>query len=226
MRVKPKAKALKKAPIPTRSKKAAIERRFLKNPLKTKSLIVTAWFRKYLRENKGLLTSFLKARRELHKGRAVAFQEGKVTLAFHDDPNASASAHLYKLTLGKDIFFIKEQREGKNRHKFKAHLDVADKQIMALEKARKVLKGNPDFEVANYHMGWTSGHNSFLVTEHYHGVLVEHMRPSQGWIDHKFKPTRMKLLEAGLEDFGVHNLIYDAERKKCIIIDLRLSGYS
>jgi hypothetical protein len=224
MRIKPKAKPKPAAKKP-RSKTAGIDRRFLMRSAKQTSLIVTPWFRKYLRENKGLITAFLKARRELHKGKAMAFSEGKVTLAFHDDPNASASAHLYKLALGKDIFFIKEQREGKNRHKFKAHLDVADKQIQALQKAKKLLKGNPDFEVANYHMGWTSGHNSFLVTEHYHGQLVEHMRPSQGWIDHKFKPTKMKLLEAGLEDFGVHNLIYDAERKKCIIIDLRLASH-
>ena len=134
----------------------------------------TPWFKSFVRRNSGIIGNFLQARRKILAGRRKV-KIGKLAVERLERPGFMHS-EIYRASIGRKVFFIKEQNEKKQMEGFRAKLDLAQPQIQALEKAGQILE---DFnrrngtgikvETVKYHLAWTQGKSSFLVTDYYEG---------------------------------------------------------
>ena len=106
--------------------------------------------------------------------------------------------------------------------------DLADVQIKTLNAAKQVLEKIPGVKVAQYHLAWTRGMNSFLVTDYYEGEPVylgfnpkEHYFSINGkYIDKRVK--RLKKASKGkFHDVEYANLMYLPKEDIVLVFDLR-----
>ncbi|MFH0970783.1 MAG: hypothetical protein V1776_04980 [Candidatus Diapherotrites archaeon] len=189
---------------------------------KRKSLIYTPEGKAFIQAHPGIIRDFLTARREILKGKEEV-KKGKITVEWY---HAEGDVHsiLYKIRIGGRSFFIKEQREGFQGREFVPRLDLAKRQIMALHAARRLLRNIPGVEVANYHLAWTSGENSFLITDFYYGENCKKLMRDSTSIYEGIVPRIRKIrgiLRGKLGDVKDYNMIYLPETDTIIVFDLR-----
>lgn len=189
-----------------------------------KAIIYTPWFKAFVRKNPGLIKDFLEAKRTINSGKNEA-KAGKISVE-RLERRGNSNFALYKAKVGRKVFFIKEQNAAKQGPNFDPRTDLADAQIKALQKAREALKGIKQVEVANYHLAFRLGENSFLVTDFYDGENLNYspfLNSNANAAELIDKIGRI-LHKSKIIDYGYYNMIWCPSKGKIIIFDLRLKN--
>jgi hypothetical protein len=190
-----------------------------------KSIIFTEEGKSIVRNNPGVIRDFLIARKRILQGEDEV-KTGHLTLERFKG-NGNVHSALYKARVAGKTLFIKEQREGFQGESFRGYLDLAEPQIKSLHDARTKLQSIPGVEVANYHLAWTSGNNSFLVTDFYKGEKIEwnsnenyYSQLTGKKIGERVKRV-IEILRGNFLDGTVNNFMYIPTRDTIVVFDLR-----
>ena len=176
------------------------------------AITYTSTWKEFVDKNKTIIRDFLQARRQILKGAKRA----KAGIATVEELKKKGTINFktYKVSAKGIMFFVKEQRQGKQGRNFEPEFDLAQEQIEKLMKAENIVR-NPRFEIARYHLAWTKGENSYLVTDFYNAQPLLKA------------PNLVKMLARGIEARLLANGIGDVEflwvpsKQKAVIIDLR-----
>jgi hypothetical protein len=196
---------------------------------KRTTLTFTPWFEVFMKKNRVELKNFLKARRQILNGKESVSVGGLKVERLKK--KGMAHSHLYKVDYHGKSFFVKEQKEGKHGKDFLPQLDLAEPQLRTLSIADEILKRVPGARVAKFHLAWTSGENSMLVTDFYEGQEI--VRSNEGYAFPKDFPKinldrRISAIRNALSDISydarIANMIYLPKTDEIIVFDLR-PGY-
>lgn len=186
-------------------------------------LTYTPYFRNWLRKHPGVIRNFLSAREEILAGKNIV-KVGNITVERHAQ-HGTVSTRLYKVTVGKilpKLFFVKEQWPESQGEKFKPELDLAEAQIRSLKMAMKAIRNIKKVKVVGYHLAWTQGEKSFLVTDVARGRVLEEIPLSEAprYIIDRLEEI-YRTTKGVIADRKSGNIIYDDKSDVLTIIDPR-----
>ncbi len=189
-------------------------------------LTYTPYFRSWLRKHPGIILDFMEARKQILSGKGKV-RIGNMTVK-GISKTGEVSTRIYRVIVGTfkpKILFVKEQWPGSQGKKFKPEWDLAEAQIQALKRAMTAVRRIKTVKVVGYHLAWTEGEKSFLVTDFVRGKLLFDIPIGEAprYINDRLKKI-YDATEGVIADKGPTNIIYDDDTDMLTIIDSRPSS--
>ena len=195
--------------MPSFKKTNPVQKRF--NPkkrieLKTGSrhVIYTREFREFVRRNPGAIGEIARAFREMK--RDVWENPAKGIRVKMLEPGT------WKVTAGKKTLLVKRRNPGST--------ESGARNVLILERLKKIAKNYPHIETIKYHLGWTDGKNGFLVTDfHELKTMLYSQVPKEIWDE--FLKFRAEAKKQGIYDVEEVSAFYEPEKRRIIVFDPR-----
>ena len=126
----------------------------------------------------------------------------------------------YQVAVGHHVFFLKTTD---TILLYEAGLETQNgyEEFSSAQRAREILASLPDVEIVEYHLGYSSDTQKFVLSKWYDNLTLLSDSPARrASLQDRVEEIQTLLLDAGFEDVEDYNMAYDEKKKKIILFDL------